>query len=234
MRTSIRPAGLVVGLIALFGAAALVPGAAVGSMLGTVGSATPSCPRNCLVEARVTGFQATAGDERKIFRAPAKGRIESWSIDLGMPKHDQIKGFNRKFGDSRARLAILKRVHDKRSRSPRYILLRESRTEPLRAWFGNTASFPLDRPLKVGPGQIVALTIPTWAPAFAVDNAGSSRWLASRRETSRRGGCVTAGGFANIAAGSAHQRRGSRRTYGCAYRGARLLYSVSFVKAAGG
>lgn len=211
-----------------------IPARVPARVLGTSGSAPVSCPTDCLVEARVSGFQTSIGRHGKLFLAPGRGKIVSWSIDLGMPRRVDIKGFNRKFGESEARLAILKRVREKRHGRVKYVLLRESHVERLRGWFGHTASFALDRPLKIGPGQIVALTIPTWAPAFAVDHSRNSRWRASRRKTSRRGGCVTRDGFANIAAGSAQQRLGSRRTYGCGYWGTRLLYSATFVKTAVG
>ena len=203
-------------------------------MLGTIGSAQPSCPTECLVEARVTAFQTSLGKRRSLFRTPAPGRIVSWSIDLGMPRRGDIKGFNRRFGESKARLSILKKIRDKRSRPGRvrYVLLRESPVEPLRPRFGTTAEYALARPLKVGPGQIIALTIPTWAPAFASEGTKRSRWLASRAPTRRRGGCTTAERHANIAAGSAHQRLRSVRTYGCGYRGTRLLYSATLIKVA--
>ncbi len=208
---------------------ALTPAGARAATLGTIGSAEPSCPADCLVEARVTAFQTSIGDRRKLFRTAAQGRIVSWSIDLGMPDLAERKGFNRRFGESKARLSILKKVRRGNSHRAVYILLRESKVQGLRSHFGQTATFSLERPLKVGPGQIVALTIPTWAPAFAVDESGSSRWLSSRRATRRRGGCMTDQGFANIAAGSPHQRLGTGRAYRCSYQGSRLLYSASFV-----
>ncbi len=222
-----------IGALAAIAAAvtALPPGGAGAAVLGTTGEAEPSCPENCLVEARVTAFQTSIGNRRKLFRSPAQGRIVSWSIDLGMPDLAERKGFNRRFGESQARLSILKKVRRGRSRRPAYILLRESKVQRLRPHFGQTATFSLERPLKLGPGQMVALTIPTWAPAFAVDGSQSSRWLASRRPTRRRGGCMTHQGFANIAAGGPHQKLDTGRAYRCSYQGSRLLYSASFVEA---
>jgi hypothetical protein len=220
-------------VIAALGMAPLAaPTQAGAATLGTVGSAVASCPADCLVEARVTGFQTSIGSKRKLVRTPARGRIVSWSIDLGMPRRTDIKGFNRKFGESKARLAVLKKVRTRTGsrRLVRYVLLRQSPVQRLRSHFGQTISFPLERPLKVGAGQVLALTIPTWAPAFAVDGSEGSRWLASRKPT-QRGGCVTRDGQANITAGSAHQRPRSVRTYRCGYHGTRLLYSATFVKA---
>ncbi len=230
-----RPATAPIGLTVILAAASLAsPSAAAARVLGTVGSAQPSCPTECLVEARVTAFQTSVGTPRSLFRTPARGRIVSWSIDLGMPRRRDIKGFNRTFGESKARLSILKRVRDKRSRRRRvrYVLLRESPVERLRPRFGSTVEYALARPLKVGRGQIIALTIPTWAPAFASEGSKRNRWLASRTPTRRRGGCTTAALQANIAAGSAHQRLRSVRTYGCSYHGTRLLYSATLIKAA--
>ena len=44
---------------------ALTPGSARAAVLGTIGSAEPSCPADCLVEARVTAFS-------DLHRAPAE------------------------------------------------------------------------------------------------------------------------------------------------------------------
>ncbi len=227
---SLRARNLLLGLVALWAAVFALPGSASAHGLGTVGSAPASCPQGCLVEAWVTGFQLSSRLSRNPFVTPAAGKIVSWSIDLGMPHRTDIKTFNRKFGESKARISVLKRVRDRRRRV-RYLLLRESPVQRLRPHFGRLASFTLDRPLKIGRRQIIALTIPPWAPAFAVDGLKQSRWLASRRPTRRRGGCFASGGFANLAAGSAHQKLRTARAYRCTYHGARLLYSANFVHA---
>ncbi|MGA8217347.1 MAG: hypothetical protein WB771_02185 [Solirubrobacterales bacterium] len=226
-------AALALSAIALAACLNVDKAAAGTTVLGATGAAEAGCPQHCLVEARVTGFQTSIGRRRDPFVTPARGRIVAWSIKLGMPRRRDIKGFNRKFGESKARISILKRVRSKRRAGrprPTYRLLRESPVVRLRALFGKLTTITLPRPLKVGRGQVVALTIPTWAPTFSVLDSKRSRWLASRSATRRRGGCVTADGFANLHAGGPDQKLGSSRVFGCAYHGARLLYSARFVK----
>ena len=205
---------------------------AEAKVLGAARQAPASCPANCLVEAKVTGFQTTIDRMRTPFAVPAHGRIVAWSIKLGRPEKDAVKLFNDRFGRSQARISILKPVRVRRGRRPakvRYRLLRQSPVQDLQPFFGTTTTFGLPAALKVRRGNIVALTMPTWAPAFAVGQ--SARWRASRAPSRERGPCSRRGGFANLDAGSPHDRTGSQRRYGCAYRGARLLYSARFVAA---
>lgn len=217
-------------ILALVTGLVLTSSAAAASLLGSAGPATASCPADCLVEARVTGFQMSIEGSKRPFVIPAQGRITSWSIRLGAPVRSEIKGFNRRFGESKARLSILKpqRWAAARPREHRYKLVRQSPVERLRSFFGSTADFSLARPLKVNRGQVVALTLPTWAPAFSTGQTKRSTWRASRAPTDRRGNCVTEGGFANIRSGAPQQKLASERAYGCAYRGARLLYWATF------
>ncbi len=49
-----------------------------------------------------------------------------------------------------------------------------------RAYFGQTVQFPLGRSLTVKKGYVVALTVPTWAPALTQLLDDGSSWRASR------------------------------------------------------
>ncbi|MDP9189334.1 MAG: hypothetical protein M3O25_08810, partial [Actinomycetota bacterium] len=197
-------------------------------VLGAAAPANASCPINCLVEARVTGFQTSIGKTKNPFMAPADGQIVSWSIKLGKPKKADVRSFNDKFGTPQARLAVLKPVPGT-SNPTRYKLLRQSPAQPLGKILGQISTFNLASPLPVLAGQVVALTIPTWAPAFAVGQGGSTRWMASRRATRKRGGCTDDEGRANVDAGAPQVKKGKQQPYGCAYNSARLLYTATFV-----
>jgi len=144
---------------------------------------TPNCgtnfSRDCLAEGKVTGYQVyRKGSERKRgFVVPRKGKVVSWSISLAKPtKKDIRKGsnsysaqlpfFNDLFGTpASARIAVLKRVNKKASGPPQYKMVRQSPTQTLNPYFGTTVTFALNKPLNVVKDQVVALTIPTWAPA---------------------------------------------------------------------
>ncbi len=209
---------------------ALTPAAASAQavVLGAAAPANASCPTNCLVEARVTGFQTSIGNTNNPFLAPSDGQIVSWSIKLGKPKKPDVKTFNKEFGPPQARLSILKPVAGT-SNPTRYKLLRQSPAQRLGKILGQISTFNLATPLAVKAGQVVALTIPTWAPAFAVGQSSSTRWMASRRATKKRGGCTDDEGRANVNAGAPQVKKGKQQPYGCTYNSARLLYTATFV-----
>jgi hypothetical protein len=214
-------------------------GAAKVTVLGAATPVKPSCPSNCQVIARVTGFQTAIGTRKKPFVAPFRGRIVAWSIKLGRPESRDYNcltdgcGSFPAFGEPRARLSVLKPLRKEiRAGRPLYKLLRQSPVEDLKSFLGTTTTFTLGHPLKIGKGQLVALSAPTWAPAFAV-NQGNSSWRGSRK---RRRCANTSNGRVNAEqarAGRAHQAVGTDRIYACAYGGARLLYSATVVRRPG-
>lgn len=197
-------------------------------ILGAAPPADASCPADCLVEAEVTGFQTSIGKIRNPFVVPSAGNVVAWSIKLGKPRKPDRRSFTEEFGASVARLAVLRQVPG-RSDPPRYKLLRQSPVEQLAPFFGSTTTFTLTTPLAAKRGDVVALTIPSWAPAFAVNQSNATKWVASRRRTKKRGGCADDDGRANIDAGAPHVKKGTQRPYGCVYEGARLLYSATFL-----
>ena len=81
------------------------------------------------------------------------------------------------------------------------------------------ATFALAKPLPIAAKSIVALTVPTWAPAFAVNLGTDQAWRSSRNPAK----CNDVQQFA------AHQTVGSSRQYTCFYRTARLLYSATYI-----
>ena len=216
---------------ALLGTSAGVAEAGKVKVLGGAKPADASCPANCLVEARVTGFQTSIGRIKNPFSVPFHGRLIAWSIKLGSPSKTDLTFFNQRFGRAQARISILKPIRVRRGRRPaklRYKLLRHGPLQDLQPFFGETTTFGLPQPLKVRKGNVVALTMPTWAPAFAVGQ--SARWRASRAPSKARGPCSSKRGLANLEAGGPHEQKGAQRSYGCFYRDARLLYSARLVR----
>jgi hypothetical protein len=226
-RRGLNAAALACGLTVALGAA--VAGAAPKTIvLGAAKPAKASCPADCLVEARVTGFQTSIGKRSNPFAAPEDGEIIAWSIKLGKPVKSDRKAFNKEFGPPKARIGILRRVKGK-SGVRRYKLLRQGPVEDLGQFFGDTTTFTLTKPLPVRANEVVALTIKSWAPAFAVGQSTATKWMASRNPTKKRGGCTEDGGRANVDAGAPQVKKGSQRPYGCRYDQARLLYSATFL-----
>jgi hypothetical protein len=210
-------------------AASLWPGAAGGAarkvtVLGqTQNAPAPACPKSpCEAVGSVTGFQTVAGSVNNPFVVPANGRMVAWSISLSKPKASQQSFFNNFYGSPpQARISVIRAVPNKHP--PRYELLRQSPTVNLTPFLGSDVTFALDQSLTVKKGDIVALTIPTWAPAFAVGLSDSSGWRASRKV----GKCTRT---ADIKDSRPQQKVGSTKQYGCFYKTARLLYTASIVK----
>jgi hypothetical protein len=138
--------------------------------------AAPTCPANpCLAISRTTGYQAKVVDSREVYVVPAPGRIVAWTIRLGAPTPKQVKFFQSNFGAASAGIAVLKRGERLFSR-----IVARSSVRPLGDYFGQTVQFPLARALHVKKGQMIALTVPTWAPALSTLTDDGSSWRASR------------------------------------------------------
>jgi hypothetical protein len=181
----------------------------------------PSCPDlPCQAIGSVTGFQVNNGQTELPFRVPADGTIKAWTLTLAQPTNNQRAFFNGFFGTPpEARLAILRRVPH--TNPPRYRLIRQGSVKVLSPYLGQTVRFGSN--LKVERNDIVGLTVPTWAPAFAEELSANNVWRASREP----GACTNS---TDIRQGEPHQKPGTRRTYGCKYRTARLLYTATLVQ----
>jgi hypothetical protein len=224
--------------------AATWPGAADSAparvvVLGKTDSTPPpSCPGKivnnvevipCRVEGHVTGFQAIAGGVPRPYEAPFDGKIVAWSISLSRPSRtdsdkmtDEVGFFNEFLGKpSQARVGVLRPIEG--SKPPKFKLVRQSPLQVLNPYFGSTVVFALDHPLTILQGQVVALTIPTWAPMFAFNVADDNTWRGSRQPKH----CSSK---EDIQSGHPQQGVGKTKTYGCYYSNARLLYTATVVK----
>jgi hypothetical protein len=207
-------------LFAAVAAAFVVPGAASAKIIevGDLGFAAtpPSCPTSpCEVISRTTAFQARVGTKRKLFVAPADGRIVAWSITLGTPKRKAQKYFEENLGGpAQAAISVLKQGDRRYGR-----VLAVSPSETLTPYFGQTVQFPLTTSLAVEKGNIVALAVPTWAPALGLGLASDSVWRASRAKDA----CD------DTQTQSAQTEINDLQQYKCAYKTARLTYTATLV-----
>lgn len=183
----------------------------------------------CRVEGHVTGFQAIADGVARPYEAPFDGKLVAWSITLAKPSKvesatttNEVGFFNDFLGEpSMARIGVLRPVEG--SKPPKYTLVRQSPLKILNPYFGTTPIFALEHPLSVLKGQIVALTIPTWAPMFAFNVSADNTWRGSRLPEH----CASK---EDIQGGHPQQGVGKVKTYGCYYSNARLLYTATLVK----
>lgn len=181
----------------------------------------PSCPGlPCQAIGSVTGFQVSNGQTRSPFLVPHDGTIKSWTLTLAQPTNQQRTFFNGFFGTPpEARLSILRRIPG--TNPPRYDLRSQGSIKVLSPYLGQTVKFGSS--LKVEKSDIVALTVPTWAPAFAQDLPADNVWRASREP----GKCTNS---TDIRQGEPLEKAGTRATFGCKYSTARLLYTATLVE----
>jgi hypothetical protein len=176
--------------------------------------ATPTCPSSpCLAVSRTTGYQAKVVDSRAAYVVPAAGKIVAWSISLGNPDERQIQFFDDNYGEASAGLSILRR-----GKRLYHRVMGQTPVMDLQSYFGQKVQFPLDRSIPVKKGYVVALTVPTWAPALTQLLEDGSSWRASRAKNK----------CADTDTQTAQTRIGTRTQYRCLYR-ARLTYSATLI-----
>ncbi len=190
----------------------------VGVIPPTTPETTPSCPATpCLAVSRTTGFQVKVATDNRLLAAPRAGTIVAWTIDLGNPNATQIKFFNtNEGGPAEAAIAVLRAVPKP---NLTYRLIAESPLVKLEPYFGKSAQFPLATTIPVHKGDIVALAVPTWAPALALGFGKDTSWRASRP----KGGCTS------TSSQTTQTTIGASAQYYCLYQTARLTYSATLI-----
>jgi hypothetical protein len=213
-----------IALLASFALVLVLPAAAPATLseVGVIGATSPasvpSCPASpCLAVSRTTGFQVKVGTTHNILTAPRAGTIVAWTITLGKPNATQVKFFNaNEGGESQAAIAIL-RPQPKPNLT--YKLVAQSPLIKLAPYFGKTAQFPLVNTINVKKGDVVALTVPSWAPALALGFGNDTSWRASRPKSQ----CTS------TSSQTAHTQVGTAVQYFCLYQTARLTYSATLI-----
>ena len=202
----------------------LVPAAAPARIV-EIGQATqgeelpaPSCPTSpCFAISRTTGYQAQVGTNRGLMKAPEAGRIVAWTIRLSRPGPRQVSFFNERLGGApSAGLTVL--------RPGKRLFGRVTAQTPiveLTPFLGQTVQIPLETTLPVKKGQMIALTVPTWAPALATGLGSDTSWRASRR----------AGDCDDTATQTAQSTVRDLAQYRCLYQKVRLSYSATLITA---
>jgi hypothetical protein len=203
----------------------LAAGAAIASSAREVGdySDVPlppaGCPTGCQAIGHVTGYQVQVGTHKNPYVITRNGSIVAFTIRLGKPDATQTTFFTNLFGGKpQARLTLLKRPKsDQRGGNPLKVLA-QSEIFDLTKYLGSTPTFTLSKPLAVTAGSTLAITVPTWAPAFAINLGTDEVWRSSRPANDCNGTTQ-----------AAQQTVGTTHPYDCLYKTARLLYTATFV-----
>ncbi len=91
----------------------------------------------------------------------------------------------------------------------------------LSPYLGQTVKFGSN--LEVEKGDVIGISVPTWAPMFAQGLESKDVWRASRAP----GTCTNS---TSIREGEALEKVNRRATFGCKYATARLLYTATLVE----
>jgi hypothetical protein len=200
-----------------FALAAAAPAAADVRELGVSADAPlvdPSCPADCQAIGRVSGYPVQIGQLKNPFLINEPGKVVAFTVKLGKPDAEQTTFFTNLFGgEPSVRISILKPARLKH----RHRLLAQSEVFDVQSFFGSSPTFALKAPIPVTKRTVVALTVPTWVPAFAVNQPSDSAWRFSRENCD------------DAQEPAAQQTLKSLRTYACFKRTARPVYSVTFI-----
>lgn len=188
----------------------------VGPIPGETALPDPACPaKPCLAISRTTGYQVKVGDARDTHVVKEDGRIVAWTIKLSRPGKKQIEFFEKNLGgESTAQLTVLRPGNKLYAR-----VLAQGEPVELEPYFGQTAQFPLARSIPVKKGNVIGLSVPTWAPALAINQPGTVSWRASRP----KGGCN------DFSKATAQTSTNNITRFFCLYRTARITYTATVV-----
>ena len=139
----------------------------------------PGCPGQARASRsrRTTGYQAKVGTDRGLMAVPKDGRIVAWTVALGKPGPKQTPSSTCQARRSSRQAAD----HDPRPQAQAALARgRSGRAVKLSRSSARPSQFPLTKSIPVKKGQVVAITVPTWAPVLASGLGGDTSWRASR------------------------------------------------------
>ena len=214
---------------------ALVPASAAGKVI-ELGATTPSplvapvcpagvTPANCkIVLTQSTAIETIRDSVAYPTKVTQAGQIVAFTLGLSRLDANRAKAkadihyLDSTYGGvPKAQITVLKPV-GKASKRTWQVTAASSPAVHLIPYLGQVVQFPLSKPLPVQPGEMVALTTPTWAPVLSFDLP--LKTFAYRQ--SRTAGCPLP-----ATSQTAQLLIGATATYGCDYPGTRVEYSAT-------
>ena len=225
-------------LYAVAALAALVPAAASAKMVELGQTATPLAPPACpkgaplsqckIVLERTTAVQSTSDAKVNPTRVSQAGWIVAFTVGLSNlstnagTEHTLLHRLDLAYGGTpQLVLTVLKPGPNNQ-----YTVAAQSGTYHLIPFLGQVLQEPLSLPpsftgltaLPVKAGDVIAVTVPTWAPVLSYNLTASK--FAYRQ--SRTGNCKNA-----AASQTAQTKVGATGQYLCSYTGTRVEYSAT-------
>ncbi|MBV9818926.1 MAG: hypothetical protein JOZ07_11325 [Solirubrobacterales bacterium] len=196
--------------------------------------AAPACPKGVapsqcfIILTRTTAVQATSDGVVNPTRVRQAGWIVAFSVGLSnlssQPKteHSYLHTLDQAYGGTPQMMLTVLRPGP----SNTYTVAAQSGTYHLIPFLGGVLQQPLSLPpkfsamtaLRVDPGDVVGITVPTWAPVLTY-NLSASKFVYRQ---SRAANCK------NAAAGNTAQTKvGASARYLCSYTGTRVEYTAT-------
>jgi hypothetical protein len=234
MKRSVLAAAAIAGLLAV-----ALPAAAAAQVveLGSTKTALvpPVCPPgvsavNCtIVLNRTTAIETIRDGVLYPTTVKQAGYIVAWTVGLSRlstnnkSAHTAIHYLDHTFGgNTEVGIDVLKPVGPASQRN--WQVVAASPIIHVQPWLGYVVQFPLTTALPVSPGDVIALTVPTWAPVLSFDLSASK--FAYRQ--SRASGC-----FVPEPSSTAQLTVGQSARYLCSYTGTRVEYSATEITTPG-
>jgi hypothetical protein len=205
---------------------ALVPASASAKIieLGATSTplAAPACPTGvpksqCTIILTETTALETASDG--VFyptTVTTAGRIVGYSLGMAKLTKADITTLDSLYGGApQVQLAVLRPGAQRF-----YTLVALSKPNFIQPWFGHVVQWPLTTSLPVKPGDVVALSVPTWAPVLAI-NLPSKQF---QYRASRASGCALQSTFTTQ---TAQLTIGDKKQYRCFYTATRVEYTAT-------
>jgi hypothetical protein len=229
-------------LAAMIMAAVLVPAAASAAELqiGVTSSPviSPTCPADAqkskctILLTQVTSYETLRDGVANPDVIKKSGEIASFTLGLASPSiitPSIFAGESAKYGGApEAQLTVLRPTGT--PANPTFRVAAESAVIKVGSELGKVAEFPLTTPLPVVRGEVLALTVPTWAPVLSFELDPTKFAYAQSKPELNTGQklkgkplttCEVTGGvnLAQIVVGEL-------ASYGCTYPGTRAEYSA--------
>lgn len=222
------------GLVATFGLA-IVPAVAVAAIV-ELGDQTstklvaPTCPAGVkpsqctIILTRDTALATIRDGVSYPTMVHHAGRIVSFSVGLSSlsssssTRKKDINFLNQTYGgDAQVVLTVLKRIGRK---GQRWQVVANSGVWHVVQYLGSVAQIPLLTSIQVTPGEVIALSTPTWAPVLSIQQASGNAY---RQARGSKPDC------SRPSTGQQAQKKGHISNYPCKYAGTRIEYAATEV-----
>jgi hypothetical protein len=223
-------------VIAVAIASAAVPAAALagGTELGATrsGLVAPVCPKGVssaqctIILTRVTALETLRDGVAYPTRVKQAGRITAFTVGLSelssnnATRKSYIHYLDQTYGGTtQVAITVLRPGGGKKTQF-RWQVVASSPVYHVEPYLGTVVQIPLDSTIEVKPGDVVALTTPTWAPVLTIDLA--SKTFAYRQSRNANCGSPPASNQAQLTSNQT-------ASYACDYPGTRVEYSATEV-----